>query len=302
MQVITAYLEAASTAYGHVRKNLLTAQQKNMANWTITGNLVIEYDEERNLNTVTIPQEAGQYLAPDGNYYKYYYWTTINSTYYDMVKVYSNKPLAIMLISGGAAYFYDYTKTDNYQLQAVYSNRNGDHHHYGADIWTGTYLNGELLENFVLNVAVWNNGGSQYVDTNIPKVAVEAGDTTAQKYWRVRKYLTELTMRRIQIEVTPQITYNADYEFMFDMCCHSGATYYLGADTDTGVRFCSYYSSDGDLMPLPLTQSSQLVEYTLEVTADYTSFWMEFFFSELDNNDGNVVFEIENLRLYKAEE
>ena len=55
-------------------------------------------------------------------------------------------------------------------------------------------------------------------------------------------------------------------------------------------------------MPLPLTQSSQLVEYTLEVTADYTSFWMEFFFSELDNNDGNVVFEIENLRLYKAEE
>ena len=73
MQVITAYLEAASTAYGHVRKNLLTAPQKNMANWTITGNLVIEYDEERNLNTVTIPQEAGQYLAPDGNYYKYYY-------------------------------------------------------------------------------------------------------------------------------------------------------------------------------------------------------------------------------------
>ena len=299
MQILSAYLNAASSAYGHLRRNILTADQKNMTNWTKVGNLVVEYDADENLTVVTIPQEAGQYQAPDGNYYKYHYVTTITggvTQYYDEVHAFSNKPIAYQKFSGGNAYFY--SKGSEYDILSLTCQRNDDHHYYGADIWLGLYKQGSMVE-LPLNVALWNNGNSSYASTTIPAITIGYGDDAAERARKTRVYLQGLTERTLYLQVS-NIMYGEAYEFMFDMCTTSGASYYVGADTTQGVLLSSTEYAQ-DAMALPITESSQLVEYSLVVEeTQYDRLGIKFTFSELNNNNGNVVFEIANLRLYKG--
>ena len=298
MQITSAYLEAASTAYGHVRRNLLTAEQKNMENWTIEGNVVVEYDTERDLNTITIPQEVGEYQAPDGNFYKYYYYAKIrNISSYDEVRAYTNKPFAIDNQSGGRCWFYQYENGD-YNLRQVFSPSNNNVHYFGQDMWIGTFKNGEQIS-YVLSVDFWSQGSSSYYETNVPKLTVSG--SSAQKYWTVTTYLIAQSMRSITLYVDNVAQYDKDYDFMFDACTTTGATYMFGANTDKGIEYF-FSTNDRQVLAWDLTQSSQLVEKTMTATCTAYRLTITFYFSELRNDAGNIVFEVQNLRLFVEED
>ncbi len=69
MQVLSAYLLAASTGAGH-QGNLLTPSQQNLSNWNIVGWIENEYLDE--VNNLVYNVQTGGFIGPDGVAYKRY--------------------------------------------------------------------------------------------------------------------------------------------------------------------------------------------------------------------------------------
>ena len=69
MQVLSAYLLAASTGAGH-QGNILTPGQQNLSNWNIVGWIENEYLDE--VNNLVYNVQTGGFIGPDGVTYKRY--------------------------------------------------------------------------------------------------------------------------------------------------------------------------------------------------------------------------------------
>ena len=295
MQITSAYLQATSTNYGWVRKNKLTAEQRNLSNWTTTGNLVVEYDAERNLNTVTIPQEVGQYLAPDGRYYKYYYYSKIrNMTYCDEVKAYSNKPFARDQNSGSKCWMY-WVGQGSYNLREVFAASHANVHYFGEDVWVGAYKNGALLDD-VLSWEFW--GSPQYwYETNVPEVV----PATPTNLWNITNYLIGLETKKFDLVLEWVAESGKDYTFEIKACTTTGAEYMVG-ELNRAMRM-----DDGAMSTYTntwtLTQSTTLSDYVLTMTnAQSYRTYLTIQFTGLRNSARNLVFEIKDIGFYEVME
>ena len=248
-----------------LNSDIVTTTQKNIDNWQQKGNVTIYYNEF--LNTISFINK-GKYLAPDGNYYKYYYYNQGSDW---EVKAYSNYKFGII---NNNCYFL----RNNVDL-ANPSTKPYDRYPFGSNVmWIAAYRNGSITE-----VSwIFYSGDTT---TNVETISGSEED--------LKTYLRNEDPDVEYAELPFSVTDNKKYLLSFDACSTSGF--------DSSSNQVIIISGNNSVSKtLDNSQSSNMKNYSIIFEADGNSATLKFDFSKIAKSDGSqITLKISNISLYE---